>query len=544
MDWKSYLGDLPALCLSSGATGLFAHIFYFVHGNHNDQGLEIALAVFIVRHGALVGSFFSTAVCTSYLGTLLTSICFYRICFHPLARFPGPWAAKITKFYGPWIARNGRMHWEHTKISNEFGDFARIGPNELLIRSVDAIQKIHGAQSKCNKAGTFYEFVTFNGVHNLDSMPRLEQHRWRRQVWDRALNSKAQERYESAAREVTQDWLSAIAAAGGRPINTSLYSLLIPFDNIGKVGYSEDFGTIKAGVENRMINLMETNFKAAGELGQLAWPLGVVQRLGLSKDGADFDKLVVKLADKRVREDFEDKEDIMKYMLEDLRSSVPKSFFNQDVLYSDASVIMIGGTDTIAALLSYAFYELAVDASRQTEMRTAVQDAYGKTVSRSFADKDLESVEYLNAFINEILRMYSPVCNNGQRTTPPEGIVVDGVHIPGGTQLIVPVHSIHRYEKFFARPDEFIVERWTSRPELIHERKAFHPFLIGSFNCVGKRLALCLVRNVLASTVWHYDFAFAAGETGEDIHSKAINQLILKAGPLQCIFSKRYSAET
>jgi cytochrome P450 len=136
----------------------------------------------------------------------------------------------------------------------------------------------------------------------------------------------------------------------------------------------------------------------------------------------------------------------MKYMLEDLRSPTPKSFFNQDVLYSDASVIMIGGTDTIAALLSYAFYELAVDPSRQREMRTAVQAAYAKTIPGGFADKDLESVEYLNAFINEILRMYSPVCNNGQRTTPPGGIVVDGTHIPGNTQIIVPVHSIHRCE--------------------------------------------------------------------------------------------------
>lgn len=62
---------------------------------------------------------------------------------------------------------------------------------------------------------------------------------------------------------------------------------------------------------------------------------------------------------------------------------------------------------------------------------------------------------------------------------------------------------------------------------------------VGPFNCVGKRLALCLVRQVLASTVWHYGFKFATGEKGLEIHDKAVNQLILKAGPLYCEFEPR-----
>lgn len=111
----------------------------------------------------------------------------------------------------------------------------------------------------------------------------------------------ALQKYEVSAREVTNDWLLSLSASVGRPVNTSLYSLLIPFDNIGKVGYSHHFGTVKAGCENRIVNLMETNFRAAGELGQLAWPLGIVQRLGLSRDATEFDGLVVNLADKRIK---------------------------------------------------------------------------------------------------------------------------------------------------------------------------------------------------------------------------------------------------
>lgn len=110
----------------------------------------------------------------------------------------------------------------------------------------------------------------------------------------------ALEHYEASAREVTSDWLASLSATTGKPVNTSLYSLLIPFDNIGKVGYSHNFGTVKAGCENRLVGLMETNFKAAGRLGQLAWPLGIAQRLGLSRDVKEFDNLIESLADERI----------------------------------------------------------------------------------------------------------------------------------------------------------------------------------------------------------------------------------------------------
>lgn len=65
-----------------------------------------------------------------------------------------------------------------------------LAPNELLLVSIDAQQKIHGAQAKTSKKNTFYDFVNYHGAQNLDSILNREEHRWRRQVWDRAMNGK------------------------------------------------------------------------------------------------------------------------------------------------------------------------------------------------------------------------------------------------------------------------------------------------------------------------------------------------------------------
>lgn len=54
--------------------------------------------------------------------------------------------------------------------------------------SVDAIQKVHGANSLCSKTGTMYDFITMGGVLNIDSIGDHDIHRGRRIPWDRAFN--------------------------------------------------------------------------------------------------------------------------------------------------------------------------------------------------------------------------------------------------------------------------------------------------------------------------------------------------------------------
>ena len=105
------------------------------------------------------------------------------------------------------------------------------------------------------------------------------------------------------------------------------------------------------------------------------------------------------------------------------------------------------------------------------------------------------------------------------------------------------IHSLQTDARYFADPLSFAPERWTAQPDLVHDRRAFHPFLVGPYNCVGQRLARRFVRLALASTLWAYDVEFAPGEDGRAIHEQAINRLLLKPGPLWCVFKKRGGQE-
>lgn len=84
--------------------------------------------------------------------------------------------------------------------------------------------------------------------------------------------------------------------------------------------------------------------------------------------------------------------------------------------------------------------------------------------------------------------------------TPPEGLQVDETFIPGNTIVQVPTYTLQRGiyhgivlyvsecqrltriaidERSFAQPNDFIPERWTTKPELTKDASVFTPFSMG-----------------------------------------------------------------
>ena len=68
---------------------------------------------------------------------------------------------------------------------------------------------------------------------------------------------------------------------------------------MGKMGYSTDFGTIKAGKADRMLYLIEVSFAAIGNIGQLTWPIAISKDLDLSPEQTEFEQLACRVADER-----------------------------------------------------------------------------------------------------------------------------------------------------------------------------------------------------------------------------------------------------
>jgi hypothetical protein len=79
----------------------------------------------------------ASLVATSFNIGLVVSIGIYRLFFHRLRSFPGPFWAKLSRFYATSLAaKNVQYYKEVKKLHEEYGDFVRTGrcpfPNCVL----------------------------------------------------------------------------------------------------------------------------------------------------------------------------------------------------------------------------------------------------------------------------------------------------------------------------------------------------------------------------------------------------------------------------
>lgn len=144
-------------------------------------------------------------------------------------------------------------------------------------------------------------------------------------------------------------------------------------------------------------------------------------------------------------------------------------------LRGNSLFIIVAGSDTVSVALDFLFYHLAVFPQHVKKLRAEL-DGVDITDNRK-----LQALQYLNALINETLRLYPLVPTHLLRLTPKEGLSVANRYIPGGVTVPAPLWSQARLESSYARVSEFLLERWYPDSDLMKDQRGFAPFLLGAF---------------------------------------------------------------
>lgn len=237
-----------------------------------------------------------------------------------------------------------------------------------------------------------------------------------------------------------------------------------------------------------------------------------------------------------------DKPDISQYLIEHYHKSDPG--VKKDLWYllcGDSRLIIVAGSDTTAATLTHLFYHIASKPEWQKTLREEIQKIKqgNDATERVLPDQWLKDAPVLNGMINEILRLNPPVPSGVFRLTPPEGVTIGETFIPGNTKIQIPMYSTSRDEDHYEKPNDFVPERWYSKPEMIIEKDAFFPFSTGPFGCIGKNLAYMEIRTIVSQLVDQFDISFAPGEDGHRLLYKTVDHFTLGMEPLMLQFTRR-----
>ena len=143
-------------------------------------------------------------------------------------------------------------------------------------------------------------------------------------------------------------------------------------------------------------------------------------------------------------------------------------------LEGDAVSMVVAGSEPEASTLTFLFYHLAQVPSVQDRLRKELESTSFTTDART-----LQYLPYLNGCVHEALRLHPPLPSGCLRITPPEGLKIDDIFIPGGVTVLTPAYSLGRLESCFEKAQEFVPERWYERPEMLRDKNAWIPFNVG-----------------------------------------------------------------
>ena len=125
--------------------GISAHQFLFKHGEwHMKAPLLVRLYIAVTflttifaisPQGTQVGIRRTTFANITFLVSLFSSIGIYRVFFHRLRRFPGPFLARVSKLWHVWkcVKSRSQNHIVLDELHKQYGDFVRTGEFGLTL---------------------------------------------------------------------------------------------------------------------------------------------------------------------------------------------------------------------------------------------------------------------------------------------------------------------------------------------------------------------------------------------------------------------------
>lgn len=153
----------------------------------------------------------------------------------------------------------------------------------------------------------------------------------------------------------------------------------------------------------------------------------------------------------------------------------------------EIKTFVMAGHETTSSWIYLALYAMAIHPDVQDRL-------YEEICEHSSADSDIfleqvEKMEYLNAFMQEVLRMYPPVGMMIRENATTENFA--GYQVPPKTRIVIPPFILHRHPLYWDDPDVFRPERWinVSEEERNRRRFAYLPFSAGGRNCIGQNFA-------------------------------------------------------
>ncbi|PVI07279.1 cytochrome P450 [Periconia macrospinosa] len=500
------------------------------------------------------------------IGLLVRSpLAYYRLriqpFFHPLAKFPGPVLWRASRL--PYMRAAWGKHFPYVvqKLHAQYGEVIRVAPNELSFSGPAAWDDIYSNTEGANN-GAFPKSEIWHG--NPDGGPasvfttiNFKEHARIRRFMDPAFSERAVLKQEPILQEYVGLCINKLRERastndGKTTVNIVDWFNFTLFDIVGELSFGESFDCLKKceyeGWMDQMAASMKLHYLSINLrhypiitaltklLGPFLVPKDIVaQHMDYSQRSAE--KLKRRLASK---DSIDRRPDIISQLMRS--EDRDEGLTSQEVLLN-SMLFINAASETTATTLTGVVNMLLQNPASLAKLETEIRDFSNQS---DLTLEALKRLPYLNAVLQEALRMCNPNPIGHLRTTPPNGGIVDGHFVAGNTLVTIQPQALCYSSKYFHEPEAWRPERWLKDAETNPEspyyyghRKGVRGFGWGPYICVGEPLGWAWMRLIIASMVWTFDLRKAnAPNSLIDWAAQDVFGIVIKH-PLNVTFQER-----
>ncbi|KAH6715993.1 cytochrome P450 [Leptodontidium sp. MPI-SDFR-AT-0119] len=390
----------------------------------------------------------------------------YIVFYGPLSKFPGPKHRAFTNLFEICSMVSGNDNTNRPALHKKYGPVVRVGPNTLSFAGGETVWKdIHGfnatKEGGIRKEGLFYSKIFgFSDAANLITDRDTASHARQRKILARSFGNTALIEQQPIFARWAEKFLSKLAENAG---------LIEEIDISNRAArlLADTFLKYNPTVQKKQLE----NWKYCSERVDRR-----LQRTPIHPD------LWSRILDK----------------------SGDRDCLSMDEQYANGFLFMTAGTETISSALSATTFHLLRNPQYLERLTREIRSTFSTVGNMSL--EGLASLSYLQAVIQEGLRLNPPLPIALPREIPKGGAQICGEWIPGGTTVGIHYLSIHTQEQYFKKALEFHPQRWLRDSEFENDNLDMaKPFLMGPYNCIGKDLAMHEIRLLLATVLLHFD---------------------------------------
>ncbi|WP_374174902.1 cytochrome P450 [Flavobacterium tructae] len=416
----------------------------------------------------------------------------------------------------------------HKRYFDQFGDSfsLQIGRSKHLILSRDneiaqhILQKNQRNYHKSKFQSVYLSKYLGKGLLTVDGDFWLKQRRLIQPAFHKQkMNQLVENMNETIVSELKEleeekciDLFPVMSQLAFNVVAKSLFHLSISEEKLNRIKY------IIEEVQNFLIKEIRLPHKAwwFSMSGQVA------KHLQLAEEN---NRIIQEIIDERTTSG-EPVNDLLQLLLETRYEDTGEGMSVKQLI-DEIKILFIAGHETSANALTFTLYLLGRNPEIQQKVLDEILEIEAQTEN---IVEQLQKMTYLNAVINEAMRLYPPAWITDRQNV--EDDTIGPYHLKKGTLIGVSFYELHRNPKYWENPEEFIPERFLGEQKK-HSMQYFYPFGAGPRMCIGAGFAIYEMCLTVAHVVKKYVIK-------SETDTVQFNPLItLKPVGIEVLFSKR-----